>query len=68
MIVPELYLIGPDDLQICFNEALYYYVSGFPAKAVYIGGQLYKQIIVYDIADDGFKYQPPLITIDYGGC
>jgi hypothetical protein len=67
MIVPEFYLIGPDDLQIYFNETLYYYVSGFPAKDVNIGGQLYKQLIVYDIADDGFQYQPPVSTSNYGG-
>jgi hypothetical protein len=66
LVVPELYLSGPDDLQIYFNETLYYYVSGFPAKDVYISGQLYKQIIVYDIADDGFKYEPPVIMVDIG--
>jgi hypothetical protein len=67
LVVPEFYLSGPDDLQIYFNETLYYYVSGFPSKDVFINGQLYKQIIVYDIADDGFKYQPPVITSNYGG-
>jgi hypothetical protein len=67
LILPEFYLIGPDDLQIYFNETLYNYVSGFPLKDVMIGGQLYKQIIVYDIADDGFQYQPPVKTSNYGG-
>jgi hypothetical protein len=67
LIVPEFYLIGPDDLQIYFNEQLYYYVSGFPSKDVIIGGQLFKQVIVYDIADDGFQYQPPVKTSNYGG-
>jgi hypothetical protein len=67
LIVPEFYLIGPDDLQIYFNESLYYYVSGFPSKDVIIGGQLFKQTIVYDIADDGFQYQPPVKTSNYGG-
>jgi hypothetical protein len=49
------------------NETLYYYVSGFPSKDVTISGQLFKQIIVYDIADDGFQYQPPVKTSNYGG-
>jgi hypothetical protein len=67
LVVPEFYLIGPDNLQIYFNEQLYYYVSGFPSKDVTISGQLFKQIIVYDIADDGFQYQPPVKTSNYGG-
>jgi hypothetical protein len=67
MIVPELYLSGPDDLQIYFNETLYYYVSGFPAMDVILNNEVYKQIMVYDIADDGFKYQPPVISANYGG-
>jgi hypothetical protein len=66
LIVPEFYLISTNNLQIYFNEALYYYVSGFPSKDVTIGGQLFKQIIVYDIADDGFQYQPPAKTANYG--
>jgi hypothetical protein len=67
LIVPEFYLSGPDDLEIYFNEQLYYHLSGFPSKDVNMGGQLFKQIIVYDIADDGFQYQPPVITNQYGG-
>jgi hypothetical protein len=67
MVVPEFYLIGPDDLQIYMNETLYYYLSGFPSKDEVIGGQLFKRIVVYDIADDGFQYQPPVITTNYGG-
>jgi hypothetical protein len=49
------------------NETLYYYLSGFPSKDEVISGQLFKRIIVYDIVDDGFKYQPPVITTNYGG-
>jgi hypothetical protein len=67
MIVPELYLSGPDDIHIYFNETLYYYVSGFPAMDVILNNEVYKQIMVYDIADDGFKYEPPVITSNYGG-
>jgi hypothetical protein len=67
LIVPEFYLIGPDDLQIYMNEQLYYYLSGFHSKNAQISSQLYKKIIVYDIADDGFQYQPPVITSNYGG-
>jgi hypothetical protein len=65
MVVPEFYLIGPDDLQIYLNETLYYYLSGFPSKDEIINGQLFKQIVVYDIADDGSQYQPPVITNNY---
>jgi hypothetical protein len=67
LVVPEFYLIGPDDLQIYLNETLYYYLSGFPSKDEIIGGQLFKRIMVYNIADDGFQYQPPVITNNYGG-
>jgi hypothetical protein len=67
LVVPEFYLIGPDNIQIYVNNQLYYYVSGFPSKDVTIGGQLFKQIIFYDIADDGFQYQPPVKTNNYGG-
>lgn len=59
LVIPELYIISPDDIQVLMNETLYTYFSGFPASDEIISGKLYKQIRVYDIPDDGLNYQPP---------
>jgi hypothetical protein len=50
--VPELYLSGLDDLQIYMNDQLYYYLSGFSSTNANVNGQLFKNIIAYDISDD----------------